>query len=162
MTRRYWIPPPPSHSKLWINIIRHRPTRNTELTTLQLYKSFTFEIKQIDPNLIILPIDSTKKNFTSITSVKQIEKLSTNQLRLYFKSWFNEQHCSLIGLIHLGTILSFDEICQHPNIMEWLSVSQYSLKMYKSVPNWWLMMVVFSYTGKICCYALWNIHRGLL
>jgi hypothetical protein len=153
---------PPSHTKLWINIIRHRHARNTELSTLQLFRSSTSKIKQIDPNLTIPPIDSTKQNFTSLTTSKQIEKLSTNQLHLYFKSWFNEQHYSLSGFIHLGTILSFDELCQHPNIQEWLSTFQYSLQMCKSQDEEMSLMApyvmgVFSSIMKTYYYVFWSI-----
>ena len=92
--------------KVCINLIRHKYAVSTDLTSLQLFKTFVLAAKRTDPSFIVLPIDSTKQELTSLVSIKQIENLTNNQLRLYFSSWFKDQPHSLSGFLHLNTNLS--------------------------------------------------------
>jgi hypothetical protein len=62
----------------------------------------------------------------------------------------------LSGFIHLGTILSFDDICLHPNIQEWLSTYQYFLKMCKSQDE------EISLIGALCYGSLFIYWEDLL
>lgn len=65
-----------SPSRLHLNLIRHKFATTTELTTLQLFKSFMTATRKADNNLIILPVDSTKQGFTSLASQKQLDQLN--------------------------------------------------------------------------------------
>jgi hypothetical protein len=56
------------HAHLRINIIWHRFSRSTELTTLKLFKSFTSLLEKVDSPMQILPIDSMTQQFTAITT----------------------------------------------------------------------------------------------
>jgi len=98
----------PTPVRLHINLIRHKFATSTDQTMLQLFKSFALAARKTDSRLIILPIDSSKQDLPSLTSQKQIEALTPNQLRLYFASWFREQHYSLSGFLHLCTTLDID------------------------------------------------------
>ncbi len=88
------------------------------MTTLKRFKSFTTTIQKVDKNINILPYDSKKQPYTSLVSTKQIEHLNEHQLKLYFNSWFKEQHYSFSGFFHFSTMLSFDELFHHPSIVE--------------------------------------------
>jgi hypothetical protein len=70
-------------TRLRLNLIRHRFARSTDQTTLQLFKSFMTIVKKADPKLTILPVDSTKQQFTILTSQKQIDTLNQQQLCLH-------------------------------------------------------------------------------
>jgi hypothetical protein len=60
---------------MWINLIRHRFARNSELTTLKLFQSFATVLRKAVSALSFLPIDSTKQSFTALASQKQIDTL---------------------------------------------------------------------------------------
>jgi hypothetical protein len=82
--------------------------------------------------LSFIPVDSTKHSFSALVTQKQIDALTTNQLRLYFTSWCREQHYSLSGFLHLNTHLDLDDILHNTHVTEWLSIFQYSIKLCKS------------------------------
>jgi len=95
-----------------INLIRHKFATSTDQTTLQLFKTFVAAAKKTDPSLTVLPIDSTKQHLASLTSYKQIDSLTNNQLRLYFSSWFKDQHHFISGFLYLRTTLSIEDMQQ--------------------------------------------------
>jgi hypothetical protein len=59
---------PPVYPRLRLNLIRHKYATPTDLTTLQLFKSFATAAKKTDKTLVFLPVDSTKQNLTSLVS----------------------------------------------------------------------------------------------
>lgn len=118
---------PPVHSRLRLNLIRHKYATSTDLTTLQLFKSFATAAKETDKTLVFLPVDSTKQHLTSLVSRAHIDNLTPNQLRLYFSSWFKDQHHSISGFIHMSTHLHVDEFETKLPLAEWLQTYQYSI-----------------------------------
>jgi len=141
-------------TRLRLNLIHHRFARSTDQTTLQLFRSFMSIIKKADPKLIILPVDSTKQQFTSLTSHKQIETLTQQQLHLYFHSWFCKQHYSLSGFIHI--VFSLDELVSHTEIAEWLETFQYAIKLCPSQDE------EMSLIGALCYGSLFLYRKDLL
>jgi hypothetical protein len=65
-------------TRMHLNLIRHCFGRPTELNTLQLFKSFMSAVRKADNKLTKLPIDSTKQQFTALTTQKQIDTLMQN------------------------------------------------------------------------------------
>jgi hypothetical protein len=145
----------PAPFKVRINLIRHKHATPTELTTLQLFKSFTLAAKRTDPFLMVLPIDSTKQNLSSLTSLKQMETLTNNQLRLYFSSWFRDQPHSLSGFMHLYTVLDINMMQTKLPLAEWLATYQYSIALCRSQEE------EMSIIGALCYGSLF-IHRDSL
>jgi len=141
-------------TRLRLNLIHHRFARSTDQTTLQLFRSFMSIIKKADPKLIILPVDSTKQQFTSLTSHKQIETLTQQQLHLYFHSWFCKQHYSLSGFIHI--VFSLDELVSHTKIVEWLETFQYAIKLCPRQDE------EMSLIGALCYGSLFLYRKDLL
>lgn len=142
--------------RLRLHLIRHRFARFTELSTLKLFKSFVSTLKKAGSNMVIFPIDSTKQQYTSLSTNKQRELLSQPQLRLYFVSWYREQHYSLSGFIHIHTLYYFNDLCQLQVIMEWLDSYQYSLKLCKSQEE--EMFII----GVLCYGSLFIYREDLL
>ncbi len=122
------VAPDRSTFRYRLNLIRHKNATSTDLTTLQLFKTFLTNAKKTDKSLVVLPVDSTKQHLTPLTSQKQIENLSPNQLRLYFSSWFKDQHHSISGFVHLYTVLTVEELQTELPLAEWLQTFQYSIK----------------------------------
>jgi len=63
-----------------LNLIRHKFATSTELSTLQLFQSFTTAAKKTDKTIVFLPIDSTKQSLSHLMSQKQIDSMTPNQL----------------------------------------------------------------------------------
>ncbi len=119
----------PIRQRLRINLICHRYARTTDIKTIQLFKSFIRALRKVESQISIIPIDSNKKQYTSIVSNKQIESLNEHQLALYFMPWFKEeQHYSLSGFLHISSNLSFQELFDQVPITKWLDTYQYSVK----------------------------------
>jgi hypothetical protein len=87
----------PAPINMRINLIKHKHATVTDLTTLQLFQSFAIAAKKTDPSLMILPIDSTKQNLSSLTSVKQVENLTNNQFQLLYAA-VRKKRCPSSGL----------------------------------------------------------------
>jgi hypothetical protein len=81
-----------------LNLFRHKNATSTDLTTLQLFKTFLTNAKKTDKSLVVLPVDSTKQHLTPLTSQKQIDNLSPNQLRLYFSPGLKTSTILLVAL----------------------------------------------------------------
>lgn len=145
----------PVSQRMRINLIRHRYARSSEMTTLKLFKSFILTLKKVDKNIVVLPYDSKKQQYTSLVSLKQIEHLNDHQLKLYFTSWFKEQHYSLSGFFHFSTMSSFEELLGHPLIVEWLDTYQYSVKLCPSQAE--EMAIV----GALCYGSTWIFREDL-
>jgi len=145
----------PNTTKVRINLIRHRHATSTDKTTLQLFKDFILAAKRTDPLLIVLPIDSTKQNLSSLTSIKQVENLTTNQLRLYFSSWFRDQPHSLSGFLHLRTTLNIESMQTQVPLAEWFATYQYSVTLCRSQEE------EMSIIGALCYGSLF-LHRDSL
>jgi len=144
----------PAPINMRINLIKHKHATVTDLTTLQLFQSFAIAAKKTDPSLMILPIDSTKQNLSSLTSVKQVENLTNNQLRLYFSSWFRDQPHSLSGF-HLNTKLDINTMQNKLPLAEWLATYQYSVALCRSQEE------EMSIVGALCYGSLF-LHRDSL
>jgi len=138
-----------------INLIRHKYATPTDLTTLQLFKSFALAAKKTDPTLMVLPIDSTKQNLSPLVSLKQIDTLTNNQLRLYFSSWFRDQPHSLRGFMHLNTVLDIETMQTKLPLAEWLATYQYAIALCRSQTE------EMSIIGALCYGSLF-IHRDSL
>lgn len=145
----------PSPMRLRINLIRHKYATSTDKTALQLFQSFVHAARKTDPTFIVLPIDSTKQQLSSLTSTKQVDSLSTNQLRLYFSSWFRDQPHSLSGFLHVQTKLSVEEMVNSFPLAEWFVTYQYSVKLCRSQEE------EMSIIGALCYGSLF-IHRDSL
>ena len=135
-----------------INLIRHKFATPTEQTSLQLFKSFILTAKKTDPSLIVLPIDSTKQHLSSLTTLKQVENLTNNQLRLYFSSWYRDQPHSISGFLHLHTTLDLEDMLTKVPLAEWLATYQYSIKLCCSQDE------EMSIIGALCYGSLF-LHR---
>jgi hypothetical protein len=135
-----------------INLIRHKFATPTEQTSLQLFKSFILTAKKTDPSLIVLPIDSTKQHLSSLTTLKQVENLTNNQLRLYFSSWYRDQPHSISGFLHLNTNLDHEDMLTKVPLAEWLATYQYSIKLCCSQDE------EMSIIGALCYGSLF-LHR---
>jgi hypothetical protein len=124
----------PAPVNIHINLICHKHATSTDQTALQLFKSFVTAARKVDPALTVLPFDSTKQNLSALTSQKQVESLTANQLRLYFSSWFRDQPHSLSGFLHLNTILDVDDMITKLPLAEseWFATYQYSVKLCHS------------------------------
>jgi hypothetical protein len=145
----------PNPINVRINLIRHRHATSTDKTTLQLFKDFILATKRTDPSLIVLPIDSTKQNLSSLTSIKQVENLTNNQLRLYFSSWFRDQPHSLSGFLHLSTTLNIESMQTQVPLAEWFATYQYSVTLCRSQDE------EMSIIGALCYGSLF-LHRDSL
>jgi hypothetical protein len=145
----------PVSQRMRINLIRHRFPRSSDMTTLKLFKSFIFILWKVDKNISILPFDSKKQQYTSLVSSKQVEHLNEHQLKLYFNSWFKEQHYSLSGFFHFSTMLSFDELFHNPVIDEWMDTYQYSVKLCPSQTEEMAIM------GALCYGSTWIFREDL-
>jgi len=149
------VAPDRSTFRYRLNLIRHKNATSTDLTTLQLFKTFLTNAKKTDKSLVVLPVDSTKQHLTPLTSQKQIENLSPNQLRLYFSSWFKDQHHSISGFVHLYTVLTVEELQTELPLAEWLQTFQYSIALCKSQTE------EMSIIGALCYGSLF-LHRDSL
>jgi hypothetical protein len=147
---------PPQPNRFRLNLIRHKFATSTTLNTLQLFKAFVTAAKSTDKTLIILPVDSTKQNLTPLTTQKQIDQLTPNQLRLYFSPWFKDQHFSISGFIHLSTNLTLEQLETNLPLSEWLVTYQYSIKLCKSQEE------EMSIIGALCYGSLFIYREGLL
>lgn len=145
----------PILQRVRFNLIRHRYARNTELTTLQLFKSFINALKKADKHLTILPCDSMKQHYTLLVSIKQIDSLNENQLHLYFHPWYKQQHYSLSGYFHLNTMLPFQELMDQTPVAEWLDTYQYATKICQSQSE--EMVAV----GALCYGSTWIYREDL-
>jgi len=142
----------PTPINVRINLIRHKFATSTDQTSLQLFKSFILAAKKTDPSLIVLPIDSTKQHLSSLTTLKQVENLTNNQLRLYFSSWYRDQPHSISGFLHLNTILDLEDMLTKVPLAEWLATYQYSIKLCCSQDE------EMSMIGALCYGSLF-LHR---
>jgi hypothetical protein len=61
----------------------------------------------------------------------------------YYNIVLIKQHYSLNGFIHIGTILTFEEICLHTKVAEWLEMDQYSKNMPDIFPYWYPLLWKF-------------------
>jgi hypothetical protein len=145
----------PSH-RLRLNLIRHKNATPTDLTTLQLFKAFAISAKKTDKNIIFLPIDSTKQNLSPLISKTQIDNLTPNQMRLYFSSFYKDQHHSISGFIHIVTTLPEEALESTLPLAEWLQTYQYSIVKCKSQEE------EMSIVGALCYGSLFLHRDGLL
>jgi len=143
----------PTPINVRINLIRHKFATSTDQTSLQLFKSFILAAKKTDPSLIVLPIDSTKQHLSSLTTLKQVENLTNNQLRLYFSSWYRDQPHSISGFLHLNTILDLEDMLTKVPLAEWLATYQHSIKLCCSQDE------EMSMIGNLCYGSLF-LHRN--
>ncbi len=141
--------------RLRINLIRHRFARSSDMTTLKLFKSFIATLRSSDKDLAILPYDSKKRQYTSIVSNKQLEKLNDLELKLYFQPWHREQHYSLSGFFHLNSTLHFQDLFNQALIAQWLDTYQYSVKLCPSQTE--EMAII----GALCYGSLWIYREDL-
>jgi hypothetical protein len=102
------------------------------MTALQLFKSFFQAFPQVDTKLMILPVDSTRQNFTSIINQKQLDQLTQNQLKLYLTQWHKDNANSIGGFIHISTILTLPQILTSLPLAEWFTTYDYSTKLCSS------------------------------
>jgi hypothetical protein len=119
-------------NRLRLNLIQHKNATSPDLTTLQLFKAFAVAAKKADKNMVFLPIDSTKQSLSPLMSQKQIDNLTPNQLRLNFSSFYQDQHHSISGFIHIVTSLTVEELESTLPLAEWLQTYQYSIFKCKS------------------------------
>jgi hypothetical protein len=145
----------PILQRVRFNLIRHRFPRTSELSTLQLFKSFMTALCKADKHLTILPIDSTKQHYTSIISTKQLNQLNEHQLHLYFHSWHKKQHYSLSGYLHISTMMPFTELIAQTPVAEWLDTYQYATKLCPSQSE--EMFIV----GALCYGSTWIFREDL-
>jgi cell wall assembly regulator SMI1 len=138
-----------------LNLIRHKYATTTELTTLQLFRLFATAIKKTDKTMVFLPVDSTKQTLSPLSSQKQIDNLTPNQLRLYFSSYYKDQHHSISGFIHIVTSLTLEELSTQLPLAEWLQTYQYSIVLCKSQEE------EMSLVGALCYGSLF-LHRDSL
>lgn len=125
------IAPTHMNQRLRINIVC-LPGTISKLSTLKLFKSFTTTIRNIDPELAILPYQSSKQHYSSLTNIKQIQALDENRLHQFFKGYYQTQYFSLSGYIHLNTSLTYEQIKDTPEVAEWLENHRYYLKLCPS------------------------------
>jgi hypothetical protein len=139
-----------------INLIRHKFATHTDLTTLHLFKAFANAAKKTDKTLIFLPVDSQKQSLSPLISQKHIDTLTANQLRLYFTSFYRDQHHSISGFIHVITSLTIEEMGSKLPLAEWLQTYQYSVLLCKSQDE------EMSLAGALCYGSLFLHRDGLL
>ncbi len=101
------------------NLIRRRDT-TSDITTLKLFKSFANTLREVDPNINLLPYEAAKHHISPLTNGRQIHELDDNKLKLYFRSYHKKQHYSLSGYFHIGTSMEADALFSHPKLLEWL------------------------------------------
>jgi hypothetical protein len=152
----YTTTDPPNPCQLCINIIKPHIARLSEMTMIQLLKSFMTSFRKADPIIAILPIDSKKQDITPLVSQKQIDTLTQTHLCLYFTSRFREQHYSISGFIHIKMALSFDNLLMNNMVNEWLEMFQYSLKLCSSQDE------EMSLIGALCYGSLFLYREDLL
>jgi len=138
-----------------LNLIRHKNATTTDLSTLQLFKTFAMASKKADKTFVLLPIDSKKQSLPPLTSVKQIDSMTSNNLRLYFSSYHKDQHHSISGFIHILTSFTLEDLVQQLPITEWLQIYQYSIVLCKSQDE------EMSLIGALCYGSLF-LHRESL
>ncbi len=138
-----------------LNLIRHKYATTTELTTLQLFRSFATAAKKTDKTMVFLPVDSTKQSLSPLSSQKQIDNITPNQLRLYFSPYYKDQHHSISGFIHIVTSLTLDDLGNQLPLAEWLQTYQYSIVPCKSQEE------EMSLAG-VLCYGSLFLHRDSL
>jgi len=145
----------PSH-RLRLNLIRHKNATPTDLTTLQLFEAFATSAKKTDKNIVFLPIDSTKQSLSPLITKTQIDNLTPNQMRLYFSSFYKDQHHSISGFIHIVTTLAEEALESTLPLAEWLQTYQYSIVKCKSQEE------EMSIVGTLCYGSLFLHRDGLL
>jgi hypothetical protein len=119
------------HQHLRINGMRHRGVVS-DLTTLELFKSFVVTLRKADTNLVLLPYEASKKHYTSLSNQKQLDSIDANRMHQYFCSYYQRQNYSLSGYLHLRSALSFKELVNSPPVQEWLDANRYILKLCPS------------------------------
>jgi hypothetical protein len=145
----------PSH-RLRLNLIRHKNATPTDLTTLQLFEAFATSAKKTDKNIVFLPIDSTKQSLSPLISKTQIDNLTPSQMRIYFSSFYKDQHHSISGFIHIITTLPEEALESTLPLAEWLQTYQYSIVKCKSQEE------EMSIVGALCYGSLFLHRDGLL
>jgi hypothetical protein len=99
----------PTPRRVRFNLIRHRNTTSSQ-TKLKQFQSFALALRNADQYIGILPYSNDKEFLTPITTVKQINNVDENKLKIYFSSYYAEQHYSLSGYFHIRMTLSDEEI----------------------------------------------------
>jgi hypothetical protein len=155
------VPPKPTidtstNTRLRLNIIRHKYARSSTSTTLQLFQELSTLLKKADKTITILPIDSTKQQYTPISTQVQIDALTNSQLRLFFTPWNNKQQTSLSGFLHICSALTLQEINHNIPIAEWLDTHQYVIKMCSSQDE------EMNIIGALCYGSLFLYREELL
>jgi hypothetical protein len=137
-------------------LIRHKYATSTDLSTLQLFKVFTTAAKKTDKTMAFLPVDSKKQSLPPLMSQKQIDSLTSNHLRLYFSSFYRDQHHSISGFIHIVTSLTLEDFGTKFPLAEWFQTYQYSITLCKSQDE------EMSLVGALCYGSLFLHRDGLL
>jgi len=119
------------HQHIRFNLLWHRGVIS-DIPTLQLFKEFVTVLWLADPMLTILPYESSKQHYSSISTSKQIQVLNAQKLHTFFRSYYQKQHYSLSGYFHIRMALTFDEMIPHEKVMEWLDVYYYYMKLCPS------------------------------
>jgi hypothetical protein len=91
----------------------------------------------------------------------------SNQLRLYFSSWFKDQHHSISGFIHITSSLSPQKLETKLPLAEWLQTYQYSIPLCKSQDEEKSLIGALCYGSLYCtvmdyCIVSQLIRLGLL
>jgi hypothetical protein len=120
-----------TNQRIRFNLICHRYTMG-DAKTVQLFRSFTSSLRDIDQSLIILPVNSLKQHISGLTNQKQILAIDKNKMLTYFNPYYKKQSYSLSGYFQISTSMTFTELTQHQTIQEWLEHNRFYIKLCPS------------------------------
>jgi hypothetical protein len=86
---------------------------------------------------------------------KQINNTDENKLKIYFRSYYAEQHYSLSGYFHIQTTLTDDELFNHHGIREWLEFNRYHIKLSPSQDEEMIQV------GTLCFSSIFTYREDL-
>jgi hypothetical protein len=121
------VPPLPATNKqtsLRVSLVRKNKEGVTTSNFLQPLRKF-FHALLSTGQTSILPIRNDSK-ISPIKSTAQINELTSVGVKTFYKASKPGSNC-VSGDFHLFTSLSFEELCAHPNVIDWLHAYGYYL-----------------------------------
>jgi hypothetical protein len=85
-----------------------------------------------DSSPLILPFQSAKQHYLSLSSLKQIQGIDDVRLKQFFKSYYQKKQYSLSGYFHILSTLTFHQLSSLPSVIKWLDTYNYSIKLCPS------------------------------
>ena len=125
------IPTTQEDNALWkyrMQLIRRRNASAHTIPTLELFKSFAYELLHKDKQASILPVAREHFSFTHITSVKQVQAMDHSRMKIYFSLWAKNQVKSLSGELFIQSVIHPNNFRDASTMGEWLVAHEYDAR----------------------------------